>query len=25
MSIFNFFTDGWSRAISKNEYAQFYA
>jgi hypothetical protein len=25
MSIFNFFTDGWSRAFSKNEYARFYA
>jgi len=25
MSIFNFFTDGWSRTFSKNEYARFYA
>jgi len=25
MSIFNFFTDGWSRAFSKNEYGRFYA
>jgi hypothetical protein len=25
MSIFNFFTNGWSRTFSKNEYARFYA
>jgi len=24
MSIFNFFTDGWNRTFSKNEYARFY-
>jgi hypothetical protein len=25
MSIFNFFTDGWSSTFSKDEYARFYA